>query len=134
MSPPPSSNLRDSKTFPRFENLPDEDGIEDLYHAENNGYINATRHWCLIAEITTILTIFRLRICAKDRDGHEFTVHVHTDDRGAKLAQYCQEGYTLVLLYAQRHYFGDGTLGIRLEEEASVKVLPYSYATLMAAN
>lgn len=134
MSPPPSSNLCDSETFPSFECIPHGNSIETLYRTVNGGCSTPTRHWCLITEITTILKVVRLSIFAKDCDGHEFLVHVHTDNRGAEPVQYCREGYTLVLLYAQRHHFADGTVGIRLEEGASVRVLPYPYTTLMAAN
>ncbi|KZP20941.1 hypothetical protein FIBSPDRAFT_826305 [Athelia psychrophila] len=136
MTPLPSSSLRDSDTFPNLSNLPGDRGFEDIYHIVDpyTGNISPRRHWCLIAEITKTAKFIRLSIYAKDRDGVEFPVHVHTDDRGVGMSKYCQEGYTLVLMYAERHYFADGTVGIRLEEGASVKVLPYSVATLMAAN
>ena len=132
----PSSNLRDSETFPGLFSLPGDRGVEDLYHIEDphTGTISPRRHWCLIAEITTLSKFLRLSIYAKDRDGNEFPIHVHTSDRGVGMSKYCQEGHTIVLMYAERHNFADGTVGIRLEEGASVKVLPYSVATLMAAN
>jgi len=131
-----SSNLLNLQTFPAFSGLPDENDIDDLYHVLDpyTHSISPRRHWCLIAEITQLSKFLRLSIYAKDREGREFPIHVHNEDRGVGMARYCQEGYTIVLMYAERHNFADGTVGIRLEEGASVKVLPYSMATLLSAN
>lgn len=76
----------------------------------------------------------RLRIDVKDKSGRVLPVWIHTNDRGKDLAQQCRQGYTLILTYAEKHYFMDGSVGIRLEEGASVMVLPHSIAELMDAN
>jgi hypothetical protein len=136
MSPPPSPNLRNTITFPSFANLPAEDGINSLYYAPNlqTGIYRPTRHWAFLAEIVDFTMFIRLRIDVKDNSGRVLPVWTHTDDRGKGLAQQCQQGSTLVVTYAEKHYFMDGTAGIKLEEGSSFRVLPHSMADLLAAN
>jgi len=132
----PSSNLRNSITFPSFAGLPGENDIDLCYYSENpqTGVYRPNRHWAFLAEIVDFSTFIRLQIRVKDKSGQVLPVWIHTDDRGRDLARQCQQGYTIVFTYAEMHYFADGTVGIRLEEGAYVKVLPYSLAELMAAN
>ncbi|KIM73481.1 hypothetical protein PILCRDRAFT_727497 [Piloderma croceum F 1598] len=136
MLPSPSSNLRNTVTFPPFSDLPAEEDINPRYYSEDprTCIYRPNRHWAFMGEIVDVTMFIRLRIDVKDKSGRVLPVWVHTDDRGTDLAQQCQQGYTLILTYAERHYFMDGDAGIRLEEGASVKVVPYSMAELIGAN
>jgi hypothetical protein len=136
MSFPPSPNLRNPITFSPFTNLPAESDIDTLYYSPNpqTGVYRPTRHWALVAEIVDFDRFFRLHIDVKDNSGRVLPVSLYTDDRGKGLAQQCQQGHTLVVTYAEKHYFFDGTLGIRLEEGSSFRVLPHTMTELMAAN
>lgn len=136
MSLPSSSNLRNTITFPLFANLPAENDISPRYYAPNpqTGIYRPTRHWAFLAEIIDFTMFIRLQIDVKDNIGRVLPVWIHTDDRGKDLARQCQQGYTLVVTYAEKHYFMDGKVGIKLEEGSSFNVLPHSMADLMAAN
>jgi hypothetical protein len=136
MSLPPSSNLRNPITFPSFANLPADNDIDPLYYAPNpqTGIYTPTRHWAFLAEIVDFTTFIRLQVNVKDNSGLVLPVWIHTDDRGKGLAQQCQQGSTLVVTYAEQHYFMDGSVGIKLEEDFSFHVLPHSMTDLLAAN
>jgi hypothetical protein len=131
-----SSNLRNTVTFPPFSGLPGEQDIDPRYYSENplNGIYTLNRHWAFMCEIVDVTMLIRLQIDVKDKSGRVLPVWVHTDDRGKDLFRQCRQGYTLILTYAEKHYFMDGDVGIRLEEGASVRVVPYSMAELMGAN
>lgn len=59
----------------------------------------------------------------KDVDGTTLPLIFYTDGRGSELApSQIRKGYTIAILYAQRHAFKFSEPGIRLEEPANLKV------------
>jgi len=131
------SNLRDPITFPSFQSLPHEDDIDETYYRQdsfNSFSFSPRRHWCFLGEIVDTMEFLRLRLEVKDKDGSVLPVNFHTDDRGAAFTHLCKKGHTVVILYGQQHNFVDMTVGIRLEQNEVVKVLPYSLQQLLEAN
>jgi hypothetical protein len=59
----------------------------------------------------------------RDVDGTTVPLFFYTDGRGSELVpSQVQEGYTIAILYAQRHAFMFSEPGIRHEEPANIKV------------
>lgn len=70
-----------------------------------------------------IETFLRLRLVVRDRDGVQFQIAIHTEDRGLGLpTKFLVPGYTVVILYAHHHQFLDFTTGIRHEEQQTLRV------------
>ena len=71
----------------------------------------------------------------KDVNGRRIPLYFHTDDRGRELAPtQVQKGYTVAILYAQRHAFAFDEPGIRHEDPRMIKVsqhLPASTTKLI---
>ncbi|KZP11553.1 hypothetical protein FIBSPDRAFT_871255 [Athelia psychrophila] len=134
-------NLRNHIAFPSFENLPDDSAPSPVYHTmvqinSRTGAFFPHVQWDLIAEIKDITDITRLRLSVKDagEPQHNFYIHVHTDDHGKSLVSRCHKGHTVVIPHAERHRFLDGTVGVRLEQEDPVAVLPVRMKKLLSAN
>ena len=131
-----NTSLRNLITFPSYMQLPEENDIDYRYYTEEpfTPVIRQRRHWCFLAEIVDMMTILRLRLEVKDRDGFVLPVNFHTEDRGTAFLPKCRKGYTLAVLYGEQHAFADGTVGIRLEQSKLVKVLPYSLEQILEIN
>lgn len=134
-------NLRNHITFPSFENLPEDSRPSPVYHTfleinSRTGAIFPHVQWHLIAEVTDMTDVRRLRLNVKDasQPQRNFFIHAHTDDQGKYLASQCRRGHTLVVSHTERHLFLDGTTGIRLEQGDPVVVLPFPMKKLFEAN
>ena len=130
------ADLRNTLTFPSFEDLPDENDIDDRYYSLSpyTSIYRPHRHWCFLGEIVDEMFFVRLRLELRDTAGARVPVHFHTDDRGSSFALRCQKGTTLALLYANSHNFADMSVGLRIEDAESVSVLPFSMEELSEAN
>eukprot|EP01056_Protomagalhaensia_sp_Gyna25_P005966 Protomagalhaensia_sp_Gyna_25__5965@NODE_923_length_2416_cov_111_399663_g729_i0_p2_GENE_NODE_923_length_2416_cov_111_399663_g729_i0NODE_923_length_2416_cov_111_399663_g729_i0_p2_ORF_typecomplete_len185_score22_87zfMYND/PF01753_18/2_1e08Ribosomal_L40e/PF01020_17/0_24_NODE_923_length_2416_cov_111_399663_g729_i016312185 len=84
-----------------------------------------------IGEIVEAENFCRLRITTLDRHGVPVPVIFHTDCRGLELIPLCIEGHTLAVMYAETHYFLDGSQGLRIESLESVKIIPLSMGNLL---
>lgn len=113
-------DLRNRATFPGFINLPGEDIIDlDFYERADR----PRRHWCFLAEIVNFATLLRLQMEIDDIDGRKVPLFFYTDGRGSELAPaQVQRGYTVAILYAQRHAFMFDEPGIRHEDPRMIKV------------
>ncbi|KAF8204288.1 hypothetical protein K438DRAFT_1579862 [Mycena galopus ATCC 62051] len=62
----------------------------------------------------------------QDKTGEEYLVAFHLADRSRypAIAEKCKNGYTICVTYAEQHLFADGQIGVRVENEWGVKVLP----------
>jgi hypothetical protein len=68
-------------------------------------------------------TFLRLQIEIKDVDGTTIPLWFYTDSRGSELVPaQVQKGYTVAILYAERHAFMYCEPGIRLEDPQMIKV------------
>lgn len=119
------ADLRNSDIFPRFHDLPDENDVDlNYYRSSDMVTYQPRRHWCFLAEIVDFATLLRLQMNIKDIDGISVPLFFYTDGRGNEVrAERVQRGYTVALLYAHRHAFISGEVGIRHEDPPSIKVL-----------
>ncbi|KAL4901263.1 hypothetical protein BDW74DRAFT_181841 [Aspergillus multicolor] len=104
--------LRNRATFPAFSALPHKWGADMDYY---DGSGRPRRHWCLLAEIVDFDFLTRLHLEIRDVDGMKI-----------------QKGYTVAILYAQRHSFEFDSSGIRLEDPARIKIFPTSLQMSLA--
>lgn len=122
--PEQPADFRNRTTFPGFIDLPDENGIDPKFYASSDGFTyRPRRHWLFLAEIVDFATLVRLHMEVKDVDGTTILLSFYTDGRGSELAHpQVQKGYTIAILYAQRHAFMYSKPGIRHEEPKNIKV------------
>lgn len=130
------ADLRSHATFPGFIDLPDENNVDlDFYESSDVATYRPRRHWCFLGEIVDFATLVRLQMEIKDVDGRKIPLYFYTDDRGSELAPaLVQRGYTVAILYAQRHAFMFDKPGIRHEEPRLLKIFPLSLHELLALN
>ena len=122
--PGPLADLRSRATFPGFIDLPDENDVDlDFYERSDGVTYRPQRHWCFLGEITDFATLHHLEMKIKDVDGRNIPLHFYTPGRGSELAfPQVQRGYTVVILYPQRHAFIYDESGIRHEDPQMIKV------------
>ncbi|KAI1660272.1 hypothetical protein F4813DRAFT_387134 [Daldinia decipiens] len=130
------ADLRSRTNFPGFIDLPDENGVDpDFYERSNIGTYQPRRHWCFFGEIVDFASILRLQMEIKDVDGTTIPLYFYTDSRGSELAAgQVQKGYTVAILYAERHVFMSGETGIRHENPPLIKIFPLSLDKLLVLN
>lgn len=118
------ADLRSHATFPGFIDLPDENVIDlDFYESSDMITYRPRRHWCFLGEIVDFLTLVRLQMEIKDVDGRKIPLYFYTDGRGSELTPaQLQKGFTVAILYAQRHALTYDEPGIRHEDPRMVKV------------
>lgn len=118
------ADLRSHATFPGFMDLPDENNVDlNFYESSDMVTYRPRRHWCFLGEIVDFATLLRLQMEIKDVDGREIPLYFYTDGRGNELTPaQVQKGYTVAILYAQRHAFVYGEPGIRHEDPQMIKV------------
>ena len=118
------ADIRRRATFPGFFDLPDENAVDlDFYESSDMGTYRPRRHWCFLGEILDFGTLVRLQMSIKDVDGREIPLFFYTDGRGSELAPaQVRNGYTIAILYPQRHAFKFSEPGIRHEDPRMIKV------------
>ena len=119
------ADLRNRATFPGFDDLPDDNDINPEFYTSSDGFMyRPRRHWLFLAEIVDFSTLLRLQMDIKDINGTKIPLFFYTDRRGSELApSQVQKGYTVAILYAQRHAFLYSERGIRHEKPTEMKVL-----------
>jgi hypothetical protein len=117
---------------------PHEDDIPDFYYRPRaNGMYAPVRHWCFLGEITAKMVFNRLCLTVRDREGVEVPANFHLDGGGTRVftpgmsnfpthpnvpEPLVKEGNTIAILYGQRHFFMDGSVGFRIEDADLVQV------------
>ena len=77
-----------------------------------------------MGEIVDFASLLRLQMEIKDVDGTTIPLYFYTDGRGSELVPaQVKKGYTVAILYAERHAFMSFELGIRHEDPRMIKVL-----------
>ncbi|KAJ6581962.1 hypothetical protein B0H19DRAFT_1252118 [Mycena capillaripes] len=111
--------------FPPFYSLPHEYDLDEDYYSATG---SPKAHWCFLAEIKESIPWLRPMYHVTDKDGLEFLVAFHLEDRWLHpiIAERCKNGYTMCVMYAEQHNFVDGQIGVRVENERTVKILPCS--------
>ncbi|KAG2141902.1 hypothetical protein DEU56DRAFT_270264, partial [Suillus clintonianus] len=129
------SLLRNSIHFPTFSDLPDENEVPSTYYEEGPpSTFSPIQHWCFLGEIVASIGLTRVLLRVKDKDGQVITIGLHTDDRGRPLVPQIKEGHTVAVLYGQQHGFLDMSVGIRVEEDGLLKIIPCSLDQLLKAS
>ena len=118
------ADLRSRTAFPRFIDLPDENDADPEYYKRSTiGTYRPRRNWCFLGEIVNLASLLRLQMEIKDVDGTTIPLYFYTDSRGSELAPaQVQKGYTVAILYAERHAFISFEIGIRHEDPQMIKV------------
>ncbi|KAJ7631392.1 hypothetical protein DFH06DRAFT_1439218, partial [Mycena polygramma] len=101
--------------FPAFRSLPLENDWDSTYYSENG---LAKTRWCFLAEIKRNVPWFRpTQYKVVDKDGDEYLVAFHPKDRAREpiIAEKCRDGYTMCIMYAVKHLFLDGQIGVRVD-------------------
>ncbi|KAK2053463.1 hypothetical protein LY76DRAFT_274506 [Colletotrichum caudatum] len=120
------ADLRSRTIFPRFSDLPERSNI---------GTYRLPRHWCFLGEIVDFTWLLRLQMEIKDVAGTTIPLYFYTDSRGSELAsEKVQKGYTVAILYAERHAFAFCEPGIRHEDPQMIKIFPLSLNKMLALN
>ena len=130
-----SSPLRNSLHFPRFQDLPEENDInEDYYHLNKYGIYEPKCHWCFLGEIsnndTSQCAFLRNTTKVRDIDGKIIPVAFYHSEGTMEFNEF-SIGSTLCLRYASSHHFLDMQVGIREESLSFCMVIPASIATLI---
>ncbi|KAF8804031.1 hypothetical protein BYT27DRAFT_7143713 [Phlegmacium glaucopus] len=131
-------NLRSQAHFPTFAELPEDDDLDlDYYDEERSGVFGPIKHWCLLAEIVEPIPYLRPMFTVKDKTGKQFLVAMYLDNDVTLpdiWQKYGKPGNVMLIMYASRHIFVDGQIGIRVEEVGTVKMLPCSLNTLFGIS
>jgi len=79
-----------------------------------------------MAEIEAIENVNRLRLLVHS-SGIPLPIAFHTKDKGAEFASKARVRHTVAVLYADKHAFSDGSIGVRvgIARNAKVGVFPY---------
>ncbi|KAH6613217.1 hypothetical protein C7974DRAFT_322137 [Boeremia exigua] len=125
------TSLRCRDVFPGFAALPyslDSPG----FHRGSQEIYQSSRHWCFLGEITDSITLHHLELELTDADDKKIPLHFNTDGRGSEfsIAQ-LRKGYTVAILYAERHTFIHGDPGIKLIDPKMLKIFPVSLNKLL---
>jgi len=97
------------------------------YYADpgNYGVFGPIKHWCLLVEIVEPIPYLRPMFKVKDKAGNQFLIALYLDN-GVELPpiwkKHCFPGGVIAIMYANKHFFMDGQLGIRVEELENIKV------------
>ncbi|KAM0212305.1 hypothetical protein ACHAQD_009881 [Fusarium lateritium] len=122
--------LRNEAIFPSVLELPHErDVTEDFFESGDRVNYQPRRHWCFLGEVVDFISLTRLEMEIKDINGHTIPLFFYTDGRGTEIAssKICK-GYTIAILYAQKHAFSFSELGIRHEHPTHITVCLTSYS------
>jgi hypothetical protein len=95
----------------------------DFYKSSDMVTYRPRRHWCFLGEIVDFAMLLCLQMEIKDVNGRKILLYFYTDGQGSELAPaQVQRGYTVAILYTQRHTFMFGEPGIRHEDPRMIKV------------
>lgn len=138
--------LKSELYFPSFQDLCEEYGIDERYWSlEENQHWNqaGSQHWsqactwCFIAEITddTRSQIKGLRngVSACDRNGQDIPILFYPEN-GTFDFKTLKKGHTICVMMAQKHHFLDMSIGLRIEDLDTVKVIPCAIDELFALS
>ncbi|GJC90717.1 hypothetical protein ColLi_13555 [Colletotrichum liriopes] len=98
-----------TETFPFFDKLDSDQGL-----AGTRFYDEPDDHWCLLAEIHHVEHFPRDSLLARDCEGRPFVIAFYPDaNRAGDInTSRLQPGHTIAILYANQHFFLDGTDGV----------------------
>jgi len=121
---PNSNSDFKQRFFPPFRNLPDYDGINEVYQTDpyRSGVVTNRIHWCFVGEIIADASIVRPVFHVQDRVGEKTIVALYLDnDATGYDASKFVVGNTICIMYAFKKTFLDGSEGIRVEDIETIQ-------------
>ena len=120
---------------PPFSCLPHDNDINEIYYTPNFfGVHSPCRNWVFLGEITntdySMSSFLRNRVIVTDRSGRKNIPLFFYPESGVFDFRTLKVGHIIAILFAERHYFMDGSIGIRIENLEYVKVIPCSLTEL----
>lgn len=120
------SGLQNTTTFPSYTELKEGLSQFSFYEPTEEDLHPTEKHWCFPGQITQNVSLGRPVFEVKDRDGQKIMLAFYLDNEDyGKLkfdARRLSVGQTIVVLYAEKHMFMDGSIGIRVEDWEWLKV------------
>ncbi|KAI8260488.1 hypothetical protein K4K58_001894 [Colletotrichum sp. SAR11_239] len=125
------TSFADTWRFPEFEKLDSDQDVAGTPFYDEPGDL-----WCLLAEITDVSLMLRVRLVARDREGESLVIAFYPDNDATEVldTSKLRVGHTIALLYPHQHYFLDGTQGVRVEDVSTCRVFPVKLAELFRIN
>jgi hypothetical protein len=112
--------------FPAFDGLPSSDVLNEDWYTRKGQMRCPKVHWTFAGEILQLMTFVRFGVRVADRDGKEIPIYFYTPvDR-----EQFRIGFTVLVRYAEVHYFMDQQVGLRIDHPQFVKVLPMRLTNL----
>lgn len=138
-SGPTKDLLQKHLYFPNFENLPEDNDIDLRYYCESPSDVYVHSHpWCFLGEVVNDdlaqISALRNRVIVKDRTGKEDIPVAFYPESGLFDFTTLRKGCTLCVMFAEQHMFLDMTVGLRVEELDTVKVIKCSLSDLLALS
>ena len=95
----------------------------EKHHARyaSGNYVRS-RTWCFVGEILQDISLWRRSLLIKDRAGYKIPIHFYPET-GSFDYTTLKEGRTVAILLAETHRFLDLSIGIRLENLDTIKVV-----------
>ena len=130
--------LKNELYFPPFEELTDENGLDERYYKEDHrGVWVRSCTWCFLGEITndetSQIAFLRNRVVVKDRRDRSVSIFFYPEC-GSFDYRTLKKGHTICVMVAERHYFLDLTVGLRIEDLDRVKMIPCALDDLFAIS
>ncbi|KAF8665038.1 hypothetical protein AX16_000650 [Volvariella volvacea WC 439] len=126
--------LHNRRFFPSLEELPD-DNDPNYYSTNDDGKLVPTRHWCLLSEIFKVGAEwpFRPSFFSEDVSEREHVVGFYVHQKHfLNIRSHCKPGCTMAFMYAKKHQFTDGQIGIKAEEMTHFTVFPCTLKELLS--
>jgi hypothetical protein len=128
-----TTNFRNPESFPPYSGCPSESYDLDIdlrfYRlSREHGEKEPRRHWCFLGEVVEDLTLYlpRIFLGVRDKNSKYLRVGFHFDNGTTPDYSRVRVGNVIAILYAERHFFSDGSHGFRLEDPTYVKVCCHS--------
>ncbi len=122
--------LKDKFYFPSFRELMDENELDERYFEEDyrTGIWFHAYTWYFLAEITnddvSQITFLRNRVLVRDRSGRDHIPVAFYPESGSFDFKTLKKGHTVCVIQAQQHHFLDLSLGLRIENLDTIRVIP----------
>ena len=122
--------LQNQVNFPSFSNLPHENDVDLKYYRETSSGVTVfcrCRTWYFLAEITNDelapFAFLRRRILVKDREDQDNIPIAFYPEFGCFNYEVLKNGWTVIVMCAEQHNFLDLTVGLRVEDLDSIRVI-----------
>ena len=138
-TPSPEDIFANEFHFPAFRHLGiDNDPDIDYWYEKMPGNFTQACTWCFLGEITcdelSQRRVFLNRVLVRDRKGQDNIPICFYPKQGLFDFRTLKKGHTICVMLAVQHYFLDNTVGLRIENLNTVKVIPCGLSGLLALS